>query len=336
MKKALLSAAILAALPAFAMADSTDVQIYGRANVSVDYLDDGASYSELNVSSNSSRLGFRASRQFDNVTGIMQIEQEIDYSNQGSNWASRDTFVGLRGGFGMFRVGKFDTPFKRARGPANLFGDQLGDMRNLTRAGAGRFDERTPNTVHFQSASFSGFQANFAYSLHEGNDASDGGDDDAWSASVTYQQGDLDFAAAYESFDDERGQGGRDAFRMAAAYNFADLTLAGFFQTVDHSNDQFDADVYGIAASYKISDKVAVKGQYLIRNADPADSDSDLLSVGMEYRFGSQLRLYGNYALVANDDNANLNPWSQARTTGTPGSLGESAQGFSLGLRFDF
>jgi predicted porin len=336
MKKALLPAAILAALPAFAMADSTDVQIYGRANVSLDYLDDGASYSELNVSSNSSRLGFRASRQFDNITGIMQIEQEIDYSNQGSNWASRDTFVGVRGDFGMLRVGKFDTPFKVARGPANLFGDQLGDMRNLTRAGAGRFDERTPNTIHYQSPNFNGFQANFAYSLHEGNDALDGGDDDAWSASITYRQGSLNFAAAYESFDDERGQGGRDAFRMAASYGINDLTLVGFFQTINHSNDAFDADVYGIGASYKISDKLAFNGHYFIRNADAADSDSDLLTVGLEYRFASQLRVYANYALVANDDNARLNPWSQARTTNTPGSLGETAQGFSLGLRFDF
>jgi predicted porin len=336
MKKALLPIAILAALPAFAMANSTDVQIYGRANVSLDYLDDGDSYSEFNVSSNSSRLGFRASRQFDNITGIMQIEQEIDYSNQGSNWASRDTFVGLRGGFGMLRVGKFDTPFKVARGPANLFGDQLGDMRNLTRAGAGRFDERTPNTIHYQTPSMNGFQGNFAYSLHEGNDALDGGDDNAWSASVTYRQGGFNFAAALESFDDERGQGGRDAFRTAAAYDIKNLTLVGFFQTINHNNDAFDADVYGVGASYKLSDRWALNGQYFIRSVDVDDSDSDLFAIGLEYRFASQLRVYANYARVANDDNANLNPWSQARTTNTPGSLGNTAQGFSLGLRFDF
>lgn len=139
MNKVLLPIALLLAVPTVAAAE---ISLYGRASVSLDFLDDGANYSELNISSNSSRLGFRAQSEFDGMTGIMQIEQEIDYSNQGSNWASRDTFVGLRGGFGTLRVGKFDTPFKRARGPANLFGDQLGDMRNLTRAGDGRFDER--------------------------------------------------------------------------------------------------------------------------------------------------------------------------------------------------
>jgi predicted porin len=332
MKKALLPVAILAALPVVAMAEVT---IYGRANVSLDYLDDGADYSELNVSSNSSRLGFRATREFDNITGIMQIEQEIDYSNQGSNWASRDTFVGVRGDFGMFRLGKFDTPFKRARGPANLFGDQLGDMRNLTRAGAGRFDERTPNTVHYQTPNFSGFQFNLAYSLHEGNDASDG-DDDAISLSATYKQGAFDFAVAYEKFEEERGQGGRDAIRLAAAYAFGDMTLVGFYQTIDHDNDTFDADVFGLGAAYKISDNWSVKGHYLTRSADPDNADSDLFAVGVEYRVSSPLRFYMNYAMVSNDDNANLNPWSQARTTGSPGAAGETASGLSFGIRFDF
>ena len=332
MKKTLLSLAILAALPAAAVAEVT---IYGRANVSLDFLDDGADYSELNVSSNSSRLGFRAQREFDGITGIMQIEQEIDYSNQGSNWASRDTFVGLRGNFGMVRVGKFDTPFKRARGPANLFGDQVGDMRNLTRAGAGRFDERTPNTIHYQTPTVNDFQFNLAYSLHEGTDANDA-DDNAWSLSVTWKPGDLDLALAYEKFEDDRSQGGRDAIRLAAAYNFGDWTLVGFYQTIDHSNDAFDADVWGIGFNYRASSNVHLKAHYFERRADIDDGDSQMLAVGAEYRFASPLRVYLNYALVANDDNARLNPWSQARTTNQPGSFGDTSSGLSLGLRFDF
>jgi len=334
-KKALLPLAILAALPASAMADE-EVTIYGRANVSVDFLDDGADYSKVNVSSNSSRLGFRAQRDFDGVTGIMQIEQEINYSDSGSNWASRDTFAGIRGDFGMVRLGKFDTPFKRARGPANLFGDQLGDMRNLTRAYDGRFDERMPNTVHYQTPSTNGFQFNLAYSVHEGNDADADGDDSAYSTSLTWKEGNFDMALAYENFDSNRSRGGRDAFRFALGYTMGDATLVGFYQTIDHDNDVFDSDVYGFGASYKLTDKTAIKGHYLIRSADIDDGDSNMLAVGVEHRLGGQLRIYANYAMVSNDDNANLNPWSQARTTGTPGSFGDTASGLSLGLRFDF
>ncbi|QOC21551.1 porin [Wenzhouxiangella sp. AB-CW3] len=335
MKKALLPVAILAALPAVAMAED-EITLYGRANVSVDFLDDGADYSEFNASSNSSRLGFRAQRDFDGIIGIMQIEQEIDYSDSGSSWASRDTFAGIRGDFGMVRFGKFDTPFKRARGPANLFGDQLGDMRNLTRAYDGRFDERMPNTMHYQTPSMSGVQFNLAYSLHEGGDASADGSDDAFSTSVTWQEGNFDLALAYENFDSNRSRGGRDAIRFALGYDLGNANLVGFYQTIDHDDDTFDSDVFGFGASFRMTEQTLLKGHYLIRSADIDDGDSNLLAVGIEHRLASQLRIYANYAMVSNDDNANLNPWSQARTTGTPGSFGETASGLSLGLRFDF
>ncbi len=332
MKKGLLPVAILAAFPAVALADVT---VYGRANVSVDWLDDGDDYSEVNMASGSSRLGFRANRDFEGFTAMVQIEQEIDFTDSGTNWASRDTFVGLRGDFGMFRLGKFDTPFKRARGPANLFGDQVGDMRNLTRAGNARFDERTPNTVHYQTPDFSGFRFNAAYSLHEGRDGSSR-DDNAVSLSLTYDAGPIGFAAAYENFDDDASRGERDAFRFAVSYEIDALTLVGFYQTADHNDDAFDSDVFGIGARYAIDEKNSVKAQFFRRSADPAASDSDLFAIGYEYRIARPVRIYLNYARVANDDNVNLTPWQQARTTDTPGSFGNTASAFSLGLRYDF
>ena len=62
MKMKLIAVAVGAALavPAVAMADVT---VYGRAHVSVDFLDDGADYSETNLSSNSSRLGFKGNHE---------------------------------------------------------------------------------------------------------------------------------------------------------------------------------------------------------------------------------------------------------------------------------
>ena len=331
-RKTVLSACVLLALP---MAAAADVTIYGRANVSVDLLDDGDDYSEVVMSSNSSRLGFRANREFEGFTAMVQIEQEIDFSDSGTNWASRDTFVGLRGDFGMFRLGKFDTPFKQARGPANLFGDQIGDLRNLSRAGNARFDERTPNTIHYQTPDFSGFRFNVAYSLHEGRD-SRGLDDDAISLSLTYSAGPLNLAAAYEKFDDDASRGGRDAFRFAVAYKINDLTLVGFYQTADHNNDAFDSDVFGIGASYAIDEKNSVKAHFFSRSADADNADSDLFAIGYEYRLARPVRIMLAYARVANDDNANLAPWVQARTTDRPGSFGNTATGFSLGLRYDF
>ncbi|PKM22145.1 MAG: porin [Gammaproteobacteria bacterium HGW-Gammaproteobacteria-14] len=336
MNKKLLAIAIgaVVAMPVAALADVT---VYGRAHVSIDMLDDGADYNELNMSSNSSRLGFKAEKEAGDMTGFVQIEQQVDFDQGGAFTSARDTFVGLKGGFGMVRFGQFDTPFKAARGPANLFGDQVGDMRNLTRVGNGRFDERSQNTIHFQTSDMEGLRFNLAYTLGEGGPKVADAKDEGVSASVTYKQDALDVALAFEQWSEDHSRGDRDGIRLAAGYGLTDdLKLVGFFQTIDHIDDTLDADVLGLGAEYKLSGKTAVKGMFMTRSADPDDADSSLLALGVEHRLDRSVRVYANYAMVMNDDNAALTPWGQARTAVPAGAAGEDASGLSLGLRVDF
>lgn len=344
-KRKYLAISIAAATCAFstlAMAGSvdskSDMQLYGRAHLSVDSLDNGDNYNEVNVSSNSSRLGFKGKTDFGSLTGFFQIEQEIDFSNTGAAWASRDTFAGIRGNFGMLRIGKFDTPFKAARGPANLFGDQLGDMRNLTRVGNARFDERAQNVIHYQSPKFGAMQLNLAYSHHEGASKEDGAKDTALSTSLIYKEGPLDVALAYESFGEDASRGKRNALRLAAGYKVMDnLKLVGFFQSADHDDDAHDADVMGAGVNFAITPKKTyLNAHYLMRSADASDSDSSLFAVGVEHRIDSALRVYANIAQVSNDDNSALTPWGQARTATPAGAAGETARGISVGMRYDF
>jgi len=336
MKKALLPLTI--ALAAAPMASMADVTVYGRANVSVDLLDNGADYSELNMSSNSSRLGFRANRDFDGVTAIMQIEQQVDYDAGVAFSSNRDTFVGLRGDFGTVRLGRFDTPFKRARGPANLFGDAVGEMRNLTRVGDARFDERNANTLHYQTPKLGDLQFNIAYSISEAITTQDNSDDSI-SMSVTYTAGALDLAAGFETYGQDHSRGERDSFRLAGAYSVTpDLTLVAFYQNVDmEGNDALTSDLFGFGGEYKLTGKTRVKAHYFTRTTGADDYDSDLFAVGIEHRIDSSLRLYSNYSMVSNDANIALTPYNQARTTsGIPAVNGEDTSGLSVGLRYDF
>jgi predicted porin len=339
MNKKLLAIAIgaVVAMPAAALANVT---VYGRAHVSVDMLDDGADYNELNLSSNSSRLGFKAEKKAENITGFVQIEQQVDFDDGVAFSSARDTFVGVKGDWGMVRIGQFDSPFKSARGPANLFGDQMGDMRNLTRVGNARFDERNANTIHFQTKDFSGLRFNLAYSIHDEatENKLDGEKDEAISLSATYKKDALDLAVAYETYGEDHTRGERNGIRLAAAYSLSDeLKLVGFFQTVDYDgSDILTSDVFGLGAEYKLSKATAVRGMFMSRTTDADDRDSNLIALGVEHRLDSSLRVYANYAMVQNDDLINLTPWTQGRTTNVAGVNGEDASGLSLGLRFDF
>lgn len=357
MKKKLIAIVVgaAAAMPALAMAD---VNVYGRAHVSVDFLDDGADYSETNLSSNSSRLGFKGDHQINpNLRAFFQIEQEVYFGREGgSSFNTRDTFVGLGGDFGQVAVGRFDSPFKVARGPANLFGDQVGDMRNLTRVGNSRFDERYDNTIAYTTPSMGGLSASVAYSIHQGVIAGEDNESSSVSAALMYVGGPFEAAIAYEDAEDETrtttvapdtvlGVGEREGIRVAAAYKVIDpLKIVGFYQTLEHDsdnltaaqNDQLTADVYGLGAEMKVASNTALKGMWMTRDVDVEDRNSDMWVIGVEHKLDKAVRVYANYAVVDNEDNAALTPWGQARTATPSGTAGEEASGLSVGLRYDF
>ncbi|WP_180046797.1 MULTISPECIES: porin [Acinetobacter] len=346
MKKTLCALAVGATLFTPALAMAADVKVYGRAHVSLDYLDDGADYNEVGLSSNSSRLGFKAEQKLENgMTVFGQIEQEINFASGSANddleFATRDTFVGLKGDFGQARVGRFDSPFKVARGPVNFFGDQLGDIRNVTRAGNLRFDERNANTIEYKSPKFGGgFNVIGALSLHEDNSVdNEANKDKAYDLALTYKEGPVDFAAAYEHYEEDANRGERDGFRVAAAYKITpELNFGGLYQYLTHDNDADnpDAQVFGVAADYKFAPKTYLRGQVFHRDVDADDANATLLAVGLEHRLDKAVRVYGNLATVLNDENSNLTPWSQGRSNSVDGTRGEDAFGLSLGFRYDF
>ena len=383
MKKTLCALAVGATFLTPALAMAADVKVYGRAHVSLDYLDDGKDYNEVGLSSNSSRLGFKAEQKLENgMTVFGQVEQEVNFASGSANddleFATRDTFVGLKGDFGQARVGRFDSPFKAARGPVNFFGDMVGDIRNVTRAGNLRFDERNANTIEYKTPKFGGgFNVLAALSLHEGNSAGypskvtktstktitvedvngnkhvitvpdttttiaekgDSKKDKAYDLALTYKEGKVDFAAAYEHYEEDAGRGERDGFRIAAAYKITpEFNLGALYQLLTHDDDKAnpDAQVFGVAADYKVAPKTYVRGQVFHRDIDADDANATLLAVGVEHRLDKAVRVYANLATMLNDTKSNLTPWSQGRSNSVAGVADEDALGLSLGFRYDF
>lgn len=343
------ASALALAISSQAMAEVT---IYGRAHVSVDYLDDGAKYSKTNLSSNSSRLGFKGSHDISpDLKAFFQIEQQINFATgsedgDSGNFSTRDTFVGLSGNFGAVQMGRFDSPFKVARGPANLFGDQVGDMRNLTRVGDARFDERYDNTLQYTTPDLNGFRIKLAYSTYEGQNAVEDKDSsDAGSVALSYVRGPFEGALAYEKVGKDSSKGKRDGLRLAAAYKLTDnFKMVGFYQNVDYKGGsnaalrkQLSSDTYGLGGEYKLSSNTALKAMWMTRDADDSDYGADMWVVGVEHKLDKAVRVYANYAVTDNNKAAKLTPWRQARSA-KPGATvaGKEASGLSVGLRYDF
>jgi len=336
-KTGLVASAVLAVLAVPAMA--ADVTIYGRAHLSADHLDNGDD-SAIKVSSNSSRLGFKASTKLENgLEALVQIEQEVRIDNGSGTWTSRDSFVGLKGDFGLVRVGKFDTPHKKIRSSTDMFGDRLGDARNITRK-AGAFDERFDQSIHYQSPAFNNVTFDFVYSTERGQTQDADNDTNQISTSVTYSVKGLYLAAAYETRGDFATIDGElkdsKSLRLGAYYDInSAFRVAALYQTISDIAGG-DRDVYGIGASYKAGE-YTFRGQYYVAgDNDTDDSGAGMLAVGVDRSFGKDLTLYAVYGITSNDDNANFNVSQQARSAYLTPVVGEDISGLSLGIIYNF
>lgn len=338
-KVSLLAAAVVSAFAMPAMASDINVKISGRAHLSLDHLNDGVD-SGMNVSSNSSRLRFAASTEVaEGLTAVMQLEQNIRYDQSGGSFATRDSFLGLRGDFGMVRLGFFDTPLKAVRGRTDMFGDRVGDARNITNVPTGvsgaNFDNRYRNGVHYRSPAMNGFTFDLQYTPHNGENHTVTNDRESYSTSLTYSANGLYAAIAYETYENVAGDD-PNAIRLGVSYDVSkEFKVAALYQAARNLANG-DRNVWGIGASYKIED-YTLRGQfYQAGKNDLADSGANMIAIGVDRNFGRALTMYAVYGLTSNDDAAAFTIASGGRDTRLPAIAGENSAGFSLGLIYNF
>jgi predicted porin len=320
------------------------VEIYGRAQLSVDILDDGDD-SGNNLSSNGSRIGFRTGTEVaPGLKASLQLEQEVRFDNgntDNNTFTSRDSFVELEGDFGGLRLGHFNTPMKNIRGEVDFFNDQVGDARNLTRLDQPPynqdFDSRFRNGIEYSSPEFDGF----TLVLHHSTNNSEGSnppDDDqtANSIALVYRTNELYVAGGYEQHE---GLNDSDAVRIAAKYQLNNkLTLVGLFQSagIETLADPEDVDVFGFGASYAQTEKTLFKGHIYSLSADSDERDALMIALGMDRILSKQFRLQFVYATTDNDDLAAYRVSAGGHGDKVTPITGEQATGLSAGLRYDF
>lgn len=239
-KKSVLAIAVGAALSAPVFAQDSGVQIYGRVYPAFQtFKASGATAAgaapstlveqpsdaspdfkqRLAVNAYNTRLGFRGREQLGGgMSAIWQIEQRVQIDTGASGfWATRNSFVGLRGGFGTVRFGHFDTVYKSYGAVVSALGISSGNIQShasiLNASGvgteSGEFDDagfhiRAPSSVHYETPSFGGFQAGIQYSPDErkGNPTRPGLDSNLWSFGVKYEAGPLYVSVQHERHND--------------------------------------------------------------------------------------------------------------------------------------
>lgn len=365
MKKALLVAAVAAAIPALASAQ-TNVTLTGSYKVGVAQTK-YSNGSENNgnhtaMADGSSRFIIKGSEDLGSgLKGIFQIDSRFRGDEGGQTIASGNTFVGLTGGFGTVRLGKLDLyhnlgldkfqSYATAHQASNegLLAYVGSNSNPIARA------SRSQNVVRYDLPKMGGLKGGVAWSPGanggEGSTMGDGNKGNAWELDLAWSGGPFTVGGAYwdEKFDGYKNASagdyiGQKAWRLYGNYNFGIVTVG---LTYDESELSYDTtgDRSRTAWSIPVTAKVG-PGTLLfaytqaddleIGGSEQSDSGAKMYAVGYNYPLSKRTSLGVSYAVINNDGNARYGLYSRSAADLTAPTAGQDTKQFYVGVRHAF
>lgn len=354
MQKKIIALAIAAAISAPAFADNANVTVYGKAILDIESVsnDKSALSGATRVQTNASRLGFKGKEDLgDGLSGIFQYEVTLDADGNGGSGAgagTRNSGLGLEGGFGTIIAGVWDTPFKVAHNKIELFDNTTVfsaiNLMGRAKGTTADYNTRQKNVAQYWSPSLGGVKVNVSYSPDEGNNGSPSvaanKNQSKLSVAATYDVEDLYIAAAIEKRPDATTTATTDsATRLVARYNLGDLWLGAAFEgiTVNTSaSASYTQNNTEVVGGYKLGAST-IALSYAIAGASGAAGTTSDGATQVSLRYGCNLskrtELFAAYTSLKNDTNGAYG-FSGGATWGTNAGSTQSAIGTGMIVSF--
>jgi hypothetical protein len=323
--------------PLAPLVDNTTVTLYGHFDLSGDLLinsvfDQGTKPA---ISSNGSYFGLRmrhnlAPYGYDGYSIVAQVETQIDAASAPTERAAigtRDTYLGVESWWGAVKLGKEDTPYKKATAAFDPFANTLGDYNSIMGNTGGdnraEFDWRMNHAIWYESPIWNGFQFSALVSPGQ-NYAQDNSD---------YSYGDYfqcNGASTRGSGSNFPGTGGAvpgniggqgctdgsygDAYSLAATYKNGPFTAIAAYELHTATNRTGD-DNTGILGDAGGGVFILPNGQFVSTGI----ANEWAAKVGGGYRLNDgigDLQLYAYYEWLRRDVSAAQEPFNERSRNG--------------------
>ncbi|WP_040787260.1 porin [Massilia niastensis] len=340
----------------------TNVQIYGRLNVSVERVETSANSAGRDVSlsrlsNNRSVLGFRGTEDLGGgLKAIFQIEGTISPDTGAGAIAQRDTRVGLQGEFGTVFVGHWVTAYNGATSGLDPFYPTTAGYMSIMGNGSASsvdnvndtasFDRRQANSVHYWTRPWNGVTLRLTHGLNEERPAN-GAKPSLTSLAGIYEQGPWYATLAHERHHEYQGPGRNDTgTKIGLAYKFGNTRIAGVAEKLKYETATGDLEqtAYYLSLTHQIGPHGLRAGVartsggkgastsnigYLLGGPDTGATHATL---GYEYTLSKRTSVYAYYTHLDNERNA-VHDFAINSLTVGPGA---TLKGAALGLRHGF
>ncbi len=342
------ASAVVPAGKTVALSNTDGITIYGRLDVAVESNNDG-DVKRTALHNFSSRLGFRGERKFnDSLSGIMQIETGVapdDNVNSGT-FASRNSFVGLKGQFGTFIGGKHDMPFKSLEGGGmvtQLWGNADTPDVILNGKGTGRtikdtifgLGTRQTNVLQYWSPKFSNVSVKLAYSPDEINGAASANKSTNLGASIEFDNGTWNAGIAMENQSNKTAVGqDLSGTKATAGYKFDQGTVGVGYSTINNGAGK-KTENWVVTGSYNVGPTI-LKANYgqSSESASGANDHVKMFGLELDYPVDKFTTVYTYYSKITNGDKAKAR--FEGPDTKYPTAAGKSPSVIGVGLRYNF
>jgi len=370
MNKKLVAVAVagLLAAPLAAQAQTANVTLYGRLNLTMEAVSGQQVQAELpasaapvnrtvyRVSTNSSRLGVRGSEALGGgLSAIFQIESSINADSGGGTLAGRETFVGLQGTWGTFKVGNFLAPYDDIH---PIFGNVPTLTTSILSTAAlwaqgsqskdnGAFDARLGNSIRYDSPRIAGFLGSIQIAQADTSNSTLAQQQRhayVLSTGGFYSNGPFQAGIAYEANTKVRCNGCNDwAMSIAGNWNFGVVKVGGVFERIEYgfaNNSDLTRNFWGVSLTAPVG-----PGELFFHYGDAGDGSGPAgskvgqiaagdstgaanWSVSYTYALSKRTLAYTGFVQTRNDNNAaynfNINPYTVVN--------GANASGFVMGI----
>lgn len=343
--------------PAAAIAQVGETQLYGRLNLSLEYISargaSGSSPSVQRLSSNSSRVGFRGAEALGHgLVALWQIESSLNADAGGGVLTGRETFIGLDGDWGTIKAGHFLSPYDDMHA---VFGNVPTLTTSILATSAiwaqgalskvaGGFDERLANSLRYDTPEIAGFEGSVQLSL---------GEDATRSHVLTlgglYTNGPFEGGIAWERNHAMRGDDLDDwALTATAAWNFGPVRVAGVYERLHYDTPvgRLKRNFFGASATYfhgpgslylfwgRAGDGRAPTDVRVGGLASGPDTGANQYEVSYTYTLSPRTLAYVGFVRLQNEARASYNFSTNAYTGGA--STGLRLNGFVVGAAHFF
>jgi predicted porin len=302
----------------------------------------------------------------DGVSAIFQIESAVSLTEGRGILASRETFLGLSGPLGTFKMGYFLGPYDDI---LPIFGNvptlttsilstaALWAQGFLGPPEAGGFNDRLRNSIRYDTPTMSGFNASLQYATAEGTPAPSSR---SIGAGASYTNGPVQLGIAYEGHHNIRGPPEAPltdrALSVAGAYQFPLVRIGAVYERLKYdatTTTDLKRNFYGVGVTGDVGPGLlyafvgragsgtgsAVDGTRIGGLTKGRDTGSTQWVVSYTYVMSGRTLAYAGYVKIRNEANAaytfNQNPYPILCNAYPNGDCGKPG-GFVMGMAHFF